>query len=177
MKIKFLYILLIVLWAFAAKAQPDKGYGGAVLYNLQTQGIGLCARVQLKLYNHLSLVPQIYYFPSFNKIHELYLGANLHYEFHRWTKFTPYMAGGGFYNNWMSYAQSSATKAKQNNILPEGGVGILFGKKCWKPFVEQRYNPVWKEGTFRLGIMYYPGCNTKGPGINKKSYPCPDIIK
>ncbi len=171
------YFVIFILITFKTYAQTNVGIGGSIVYNLQTQGIGAELRAQIKLFQNLSVVPQVYYFPSFNKIHEYFIGANLHYEVYRWSRITPYVAAGGFYNNWINSETSGSIKAKTNNILPEGGIGILFGKNCLKPFVEQRYNPVWREGCFRIGFIYYPGCNTKGKGINKRTYACPEYQK
>lgn len=174
-RLPLLYGFIIFFITIQAHAQTVVGLGACGIYNIQTEGIGLGVRAQFRLFRNLSVVPQVYYFPSFNKIHELFIGANLHYEIYKWKRFTPYLAGGGFYNDWINSDEFKNNKAKPSNFMPEIGVGVLFGKKCWKPFIEQRYNPLWQEGAFRLGIMWYPNCNTKGPGPNRRTYACPAI--
>ncbi len=169
--------IFILTFSFSINtySQNTIGVGASVMANLQSNGIGGGLRAQFMLYRNLSIVPQAYYYPSFNAIHEYYLGANLHYEIYRWAKFTPYLTAGGFYNHWENWANFIYPKAGLDNIVAEGGIGILFGKKCWKPFIEQRYNPIWQEGTLRLGIMWYPLCGGSTKGINRRTYKCPPI--
>jgi hypothetical protein len=176
-QLRCLVLLLMLVNPLFSKAQGYVGVGACALYNLQTTGIGFGVRGQFPILKNLSIVPQLYYYPSFNKVNELFIGANFHYEWRRWQSFTPYVAAGGFYNRWMNSETSGYLNAKPNNFIPEAGVGILFLKYCWRPFIEQRYNPVWKEGTFRLGIMWYPSiCGGNGhQGINRKTYDCPKI--
>jgi hypothetical protein len=173
------FYALVILIPSISNAQGFIGVGASAMYNFQTQGIGVGIRGQFPLVKNLSIVPQLYYFPGFNKINELFVGANLHYDWRRWQNFTPYVLAGGFYNRWLNAETSGYLKAKPNNFIPELGVGILFRSFCWRPFIEQRYNPVWKEGTFRIGIMYYPkSCSGKGSnGTNRKTYACPKINK
>lgn len=173
MKNIFLFLLPLCLIAHSGMAQEHIAVGGAGAWNIQTEGVGLDLRVQFKVVRNLFIAPQVYYFPSFNKIHELYLGANFHYEMYFWKRITPYLIAGGAYNNWFNAADWNFAGAKRSNISPEGGAGILFGKGCIRPFIEQRYNPLWQEGTFRLGVLWYPLCKGERIGINKRTYSCP----
>jgi hypothetical protein len=176
--LRFLLIVIMLATPGRGRSQDFIGVGASAMYNLQTNGIGFGVRGQFPIVINLSVVPQVYYFPSFNKVNELFMGASLHYEWRRWHKFTPYVLAGAFYNHWTNAEVSGYITAKPNNFIPEAGVGILFLSNCWRPFIEQRYNPVWKEGTFRLGIMWYPmmcGVVSKHQGTNRKTYDCPKI--
>jgi hypothetical protein len=171
------FLFFILLEQGFTSAQNYIGVGACAMYNFQTNGIGLGLRGQFPLIRNFSIVPQIYYFPSFNKVNELFLGANLHYEWRRWHRFTPYLTAGGFYNRWMNNETSGYLLAKPNNFIPEAGLGVLFLNNCWRPFIEHRYNPIWKEGTLRIGIMWYPKMCSAGIGPNRKTYACPRISK
>lgn len=175
--IRLLLVILMLSNSLLTIAQGYVGVGACAMYNIQTKGIGIGVRGQFPIVKNLSVVPQLYYFPSFNKVNEMFIGANLHYEWRRWQSITPYVAAGAFYNRWMNAERSGYLTAKPNNFIPEIGVGILFLNHCWRPFIEQRYTPVWKEGTFRLGIMWYPSmCSGKGHlGTNRQTYACPKV--
>ena len=67
--------------------------GGSAIYNFANQGIGLGARVEfpvkrIELLDGLSIVPQVAYFPSFNKNTEFYFGSSVHlgiYSIYKWS--------------------------------------------------------------------------------------------
>lgn len=149
------------------------GIGGCVIYNFQTEsfGAGLRAEVPVK---KLIVVPQISYYPGFNQINEYYAGVSLHFNIISYGNLTLYTLVNGAYNGWINYESSSLSTAKYSNWAAEGGIGIKKGK-CWKPFMELRYNVKWKEANLRLGIMYFFKCDSKNGRSKKrkKAVSCP----
>lgn len=157
----FKILIFLIFLSGTCFGQNKFGIGASMMYNFQTEGIGTGLRVQIPLGNKLSVMPQAYYFFPFNQIHEYYIGLNLHYNLLEIKNHTGYLNAGAFYNQWINFDGKIYTR---NNFLPEVGGGILFTKRCLRPFIEQRYNPLWREGTFRIGVMWYPGCNNKKSG-------------
>ncbi|MEP7171555.1 MAG: hypothetical protein ABI855_19445, partial [Bacteroidota bacterium] len=130
-------------------------------------GAGL--RVKIPIRNRLSAVPEISYFPSFNRYHELYAGVALHYEILTIRSYNLYLAAGGYYNNWINAEAYAPGLKKKNNFAPEAGGGLVRNRGCWRPFIEDRYDFKWKENTLRIGIYWYPGSCSK----NEKCPPKP----
>lgn len=166
--------LLIVFLALFMSAtntmisQDKVCIGASGIYNFQTNGLGVGLRLQIRLANKLHAVPQINYFFPFNAIHELYGGMNVHYDLLKLDIFSVYVLAGGSLNQWFNAAESNYENAKRTNVAVEAGAGAQFGKGCWKPFIEQRYNAIWQEGSFRIGVLWCPGCNSeKGGGKGK----------
>ena len=154
------WVFFIFLSSFAAGAQ-NVGIGADVMYNFQTESIGVGARVSIFPNNRLSFVPQFSYYPGFNKIHEFYLGMGLEYKFLLRDKYHLYAIAHGAYNNWLNYSVSAMDGAKQTNWNLEGGIGISTNK-CLRPFLEYRYNLKFRETHLRLGLLYILGCKGNG---------------
>ena len=162
-------VLLMFFACFSGKAQ-NVGVGADVMYNFQSESFGAGARVSIFPNNTLSSVPQFSYYPSFNKIHEYYLGMGVEYKFLRRDKYHLYAIVHGAYNNWINYAYSALDGAKASNWNLEGGAGISTNK-CLRPFLEYRYNLKFKETHLRLGLLYIFGCS--GGGSKKAHGLCP----
>ena len=178
----YLKITFILLFSFSLHAQDRFSLGISGMYNFPLQTFGAGIRAQLPLANRLSLVPQIKYMPSFNAIHEVYSGVNFHFNLLNNTiskgyrtivqpqRPVVYLAAGVQYNRWIDYEKTQNLKAKQNNILPEAGLGIAAGANFIRVFAEVKYNILWKESYGEIGLMVYP-FNTKQPRKNN----CPKI--
>jgi hypothetical protein len=150
----------------------NKGIGVCAIYNFQTESVGAGLRAEIPV-KKLIIVPQIAYYPSFNKIHEFYAGLSWHLDIASYGNTTLYTIINGAFNGWINYEGSTKKNAKFSNWAAEGGIGIKKGK-CWKPFIELRYNVKWKEANLRLGLMYYFNCNKKnGRSKKKKAVACP----
>ena len=150
----------------------NKGIGLEAIYNFQTESIGIGLRGELPV-KKLIIVPQIAYYPSFNKITEFYAGLSWHLNIISYGNLTLYTILNGSYNGWINYETSAMKNAKFSNWDAEGGIGIKKGK-CWRPFMELRYNVKWKEANLRLGLMYFFKCNNKnGRSKKKKAISCP----
>jgi hypothetical protein len=153
----------------------NNGLGGGLIYNFQTNSIGLDLRGELPLKSidfleGVSVVPQIAYFPSFNKIHEFYIGSGIHLGVYSINKWKFYALGNLSYNGWINYKSSKKENAKFSNLGLEGGIGVTT-KKCLRPFMEFRYNVKWKEANLRLGFIYTIKCEKRG------AVPCSKIPK
>jgi hypothetical protein len=162
-------ITLFLLLSFKLYSQKF-GMGLSVMYNFQTESFGTSIRGEF-IRNQISIVPQITYYPSFNKITELYLGASLHVNVVSYGNLTMYAIANGSYNGWINYENSVMDNAKFSNWGAEAGIGIKKGK-CLRPFMELRYNVKWKEANLRLGLMYFFNCSKKGHH-KKKAVSCP----
>lgn len=140
------------------------GVGGDIMYNFQTESFGAGARVSIFPNKRLSFTPQFSYYFPFNPTHEYYAGMALEYKFIRRSKIDVYLLGHGAYHSWLNYQDSPMQDAEKSNWNGEGGIGIV-GTKCWRPFIEYRYNTRFKEAHLRLGIMYVIGCKPQKWGF------------
>ena len=161
-----LFVFLFNSYLFSQKF----GAGVSLIYNFQTESVGAGLRAEI-VKGQASIVPQIAYYPAFNKISEFYLGLSLHLDLISYGDITMYGIANGSYNGWINYGISTMEKAKFSNWDAELGAGIKKGK-CIRPFLEFRYNFKWKEANLRLGIMYFFNCNKKGGG-KKRPISCP----
>ncbi len=164
---KYLIIIFLSLsFVFHAKA-GGIGIGLSAMYNLQTESFGAGFRLNLKPSSTFRLIPQVAYYPSFNKIHEYYAGLGLELNIFKIKSYSFYLLAHGAYNGWLNVETSLMKDAQYGNWASEGGAGIVKNTGCWRPFSEFRYNGNWKETNFRIGIMYvFGGCNKRGVGNN-----------
>ncbi|HUW07651.1 MAG TPA: hypothetical protein VMW01_15490 [Williamwhitmania sp.] len=158
-----LFIATIAFVAFSSVLQAQHtALGGEVIYNIQTSSYGAGLRVELP-YKYFSIVPQVAYYPAFNKVTEFYAGASLHLNVIKAKQWTGYGILHGGYNGWINYQNSAVKNAKFSNWDAEAGAGIKLNR-CLYPFLECRYNVKWREANLRLGIAYTFGCKSKGGG-------------
>lgn len=159
-------IFFLWLFCFQANAQQALSFGLSGSYNFPLQTVALGARANVPLHPRWAISPQIRYAPAFNDFHEFSAGANLHFYFIRNSgknhyvtdvpKSALYLIGGIHYNRWINYTISINTNAKTNNLLPELGVGYMFGGSLLKVFLEGKYNPLWLEPSAETGLLIYP---------------------
>lgn len=156
--------LLLCTMPFSGFAQrkrkdvPQTGFGPGIVYNLPVNSLAGELRAKIPVWNRFFAVPEVSYFMPFSPIHEFYAGAALHYESpFTLGKFTPYLAAGLYYNNWINVAEYRSSTNDRNNMAPEAGGGLVLSRGCIRPYLEGRYDMRWKEGTIRLGILFYPG--------------------
>lgn len=156
-------LLLIVLLALTFQAKAQKfGMGASLMYNFQTESFAPSLRGEF-VRGELSIVPQVAYYPPFNKINEFYVGVSLHLNLISYSDYTLYGIANASYNGWMNHESSMMEKAKFSNWGAELGGGLKKGK-CLKPFLELRYNFKWKEANLGLGLVYFFNCKKKkGP--------------
>ena len=165
---KYILIALIALIPLSELKAGGVGFGASVIYNFQTESWGSGLRVNFKPYKKFRVVPQLAYYPSFNKIHEYYIGLSLELNVVKIKKYTFYLLAHGAFNGWINNDRSTIKDAKYNNLDLEAGLGVVRNKGCWRPFLEYRYNAWWKEANLRLGIMYVFGCNDKYSSLNRQ---------
>jgi hypothetical protein len=169
----FACIILIVTAFIKEVASQQKGIGGALIYNFQTQSLGIDIRSEfpikkVKFLEGLTVAPQLAYFPWFNKVSEFYIGSSFHLGVYSLGNWVFYGLANISYNGWLNYNKSAMSNAKFSNLGIDGGVGVT-NKSCLRPFMELRYNLKWKECGLRLGLIYSLKCDQRG------MVPCPKI--
>ncbi len=167
---KSVFILLLLLVNhFNIYSQDKFSFGFSGVYNFPLNSVGIGLRAQVPIIPKVFVVPQLKYFPSFNTIHELYGGINVHYAlvegnirpdgFKR--SIDPeipmiYLAVGAQYNRWINYVETQQSNSKPNNFLPEVGLGTSIGNYPVRLFAEVKYNILWKESYGEVGLMFCP---------------------
>lgn len=153
-----LIVCALLFVGLQVKAQGT-GIGASAIYNFQSQGKGIGLRAHIPAGERWTIVPQAAWFPPFNIVNEYFAGVNVHYNLLVREKITGYIAAGGHINIWANASESPYVKAKTLNVLPEASGGLIFGAGCFRPFAEHRYNPIWKEGSTQIGILWFPRCS------------------
>ncbi len=134
------------------------GIGASGIYNFQTESFGVGLRLNIKPSNAFRVVPQVSYYPSFNKIHDLYLGVGIEVNLFKIKRFNFYALGYGGYNSWLNWEEYNMKGAKKANWAGEFGGGIVTNKGCLRPFIEYKYNLKWRETNLHLGVLFVFGC-------------------
>ncbi|KJS06476.1 MAG: hypothetical protein VR77_04855 [Flavobacteriales bacterium BRH_c54] len=155
---QLIFIFLIAFLSATTKAQ-NIGVGADAMYNFQTESFGFGARVNFFPNSSLSIVPQVAYYPGFNKINEYYFGMGLEQKIIRGNTFNFYLLAHGAYNLWANHEESTMDGAQASNWNAEVGAGITTNR-CLRPFLEYRYNFKFQETHLRLGLLYIFGCNS-----------------
>lgn len=169
---KFLLIPLLFLLSKSFSVPPFHkmiGYGPELIYNLPLSEIGIGARAHYIIDNHWILSPQLNYFIPIGQIHEINLNLHGTYLFNPWSRYTPYLTAGPYFNYWINHSESGHPKAKPFNMAAELGGGVLKNLGCMRPFAEWRFNAKWSESNVRIGFIYYPN-------ICKSNKRCPSYI-
>jgi len=163
---------LVFIIPFFCRAQ-NLGIGGDVQYNFETNGVGFGLRAAIFPNKKLSFTPEISYYPGFNQVQELLIAATADYTLFKVKSFNFYAIGQLAYNDWISYKTSPEVGAKQNNLNLELGGGVTTNK-CLRPFLEWRYNAIFREANIRIGLIYVIGCSGGGgSGPGRSSADCP----
>jgi len=151
---------------------PRTGYGFGLVYNVPVQSFGPELKARIPIRRRLYLAPELSYFLPFSPIHELYAGAAAHYELPIPAgRFSPYLAAGAYYNNWMNVDEYRNSLKDRHNFAPEAGAGIILSYGCVRPYLESRYDIRWREATIRIGLLFYPGdCRTRMKKVKCPAY-------
>jgi hypothetical protein len=169
-------ILFLVILSVSANAQRRKvskpwGYGAGVIYNFQAESFGAEVRMRIPVTGKLYAVPEVSYYPSFNRYHDLFAGGALQYDLFAIRSYNFYPLAGAYYHNWLNVDEYAPGQRKKHNLSPQAGVGLVRNRGCWRPFIEDRYDFKWKEDHLRIGIYYYPGqC-----GKSRSKEKCPSV--
>ncbi len=156
-KLALICLLSISLHQLKAQVVKEFGLGVGAICNFTVPSFGGEARGIFILSDHWAVVPQIQYYPSFNRFHDLYLGTSIHFNFTPSYRWGLYLLGHGSYHNWLNYEQSNNYKAKEHNWNLEPGLGIMKNYGCVRPYAEARYNIKWNEGNLRIGLAFFFG--------------------
>ena len=153
--------------SFAQAVKTEKlriGFGGGIIYNFHSTGIGGDLRLKIPVTKRVSFVPEFDYFPAFNDYHEFYAGAALHLEVATIGTYNLYLLGAGYFNKWINAEEFAPGQKKENNFAPELGMGLVRNHGCVRPFIEDRYDFKWKENSLRIGVyIYLSSCQGKEP--------------
>lgn len=165
----FLLMLCISLASYSQRRQPDNNkFGGAVIYNIQTSGLGLDLRAEfpltrINLLEGLSIVPQVAYYPWFNPVSEFYIGSAVHLGVYTINTWRFYALANVSYNGFINHENNTEREGSFSNLGLDAGIGVSKKiRKCWHPFFEFRYNAWWSELNMRLGLMYDLKCDRRG---------------
>lgn len=169
MKIKFTYLVLLVIFSLSTIKSQTIGAGASAIYNFQSEGYGAGLRASIYPNNRFSFVPQFSYFFGFNKVSEYTIGLAVEGKIIKYKKLNMYGLLHGGYNSWLNYKASPMKDAKPNNWNFEGGLGISTNT-CLRPFLEYRYNIKFRETHLDLGFLYIFGCKK---GNYLKEVDCP----
>jgi len=172
-KLKSILISIIFFLYCNFVFSQNFGLGAEGIYNFQTRSFGAGLRGEI-VKNEISIVPQISYYPTFNKVSEFFAGASLHINVMSYGTYMFYAIIHASFNGWINYASSPLENAHFANWCVDGGLGVRTSK-CIRPFVELRYNIKWREANLRVGVMYFFNCRDKGTGKSrkKKAVSCP----
>ncbi len=151
---------LVIIFTLTASFSQGVGIGLSGAYNFQTESFGAGVRLNVKPSNTVRIVPQVTYYPSFNKIHDLYLGLGLEINLFRIKRLSFYILGQGAYNAWLNYDEYNMKDAQTSNWALDLGGGITTNKGCFRPLLEYKYNVKWKETSLHLGLLFVFGCGS-----------------
>jgi len=164
---KVFIIITLLLIPFLGFNQ-NIGAGGSLLYNVQSESMGIGARVSIFPNDRVSFVPQFSYYSLFiGSISEWTAGLSIELKIRRRKHVNYYLLVHGGYNNWSNPAKTS-TITDPTPFNFEGGVGIS-GTKCLRPFLEYRYNLAFQETHFQLGFLYIFGCKSNTGGYRNQT--------
>jgi len=149
-------VIIVLLIPFLGRSQ-NVGVGADLAYNFQTTSAGIGLRASIFPNHNLSITPEISYYPGFNPVNEYIVSVALEDKLFKYKKYMFYIIGQIGFDNWINFTQSPMPGAKEDNFVLEGGGGITTNK-CLRPFLEYRYNVVFRETNLRLGLLYIIGC-------------------
>lgn len=151
---------LLCMLPFIGNAQ-EIGVGASAMYNFQSEGFGVGARVNFYPNNRFSFVPQASYYSLFSfsdvRVTEYNVGLSVEYKVIQGNRFNSYLLGHAAFNHWLNSDESPLEDAQPINWNLEGGIGIATNS-CLRPFLEYRYNIKFQETHLRLGLLYIFGC-------------------
>lgn len=149
-------LLILLIFKIAVYSQTEKSsFQAAVggLYDFQTKGKAGDVRLMFPLAEGFYFTPRLSYFPSSNLVHEIYSGADFDYYLLLSRKITPYVYLGGYYDDWFNSIEFRNKLAREDNLVYEGGGGLIFNFGCINPYIEYRYDAKWNEGSLGAGLM------------------------
>lgn len=167
-------IICFVIFSITYVTAQKIPVGGGIIYNF-ANGWGLDARMEYPVtrlhipwLRNVIAVPQLNYYPSLNKRHELHIVLSGHYNFYSFEGWNIYALGNMSYIAWLDHGSSDEENAKFSNIGADVGAGITY-TGCWQPFTELRLNVIGIEPSFRIGLKYLLKCKQRG------MVPCPNL--
>ncbi len=165
-------LVLLLLSSFLSINAQEYSLGGSAIYNFKTKGFGIGLRGEFPVervewLEGLSIVPQLSFFPSFNRVTDFYVGSSIHLGVYKHRKWIFYALINASYRAW-NIRDDSDSGEEYSNVAVEGGIGVTR-HTCFRPFLEFRLNAIGIEPNLRLGLLYTIHCDIKG------AVPCPKI--
>ena len=166
--LRIFLVSFLILNTYTTSFPQQNMAGGSLVYNLHTRSLGLGLRAEFPIekadfLEGISLVPQLTYYPPFNRIHEFYLGTSVHLGVYRIDRWKFYTLANVSYNGWINNDSTQYREGNFSNLGIEVGIGVSATvKKCLHPFFEFRYNFKWNDPTLSLGILYTLKCERRG---------------
>jgi hypothetical protein len=161
----FLDLMILGSGLKAQKMNFDFEFGGgfAPEYNFQTKSFGLEGKWQFNL-GRLGITPKYTYFPSTlgdssfytNNIQERLMSLGLQYNVTPNRRFHAYVLAQLTYGHWMDHDESILFNVNSKNLYPQVGLGIMRAYGCFRPYGDFTYNTQWKEGSVRIGVLWFP---------------------
>ncbi len=186
-----LWILLLLPFQMKPQASGNIAIGSSGIYNLKNYGVGHGMRLILYPQFRLNIVGEFSYFlplfvtkiplvnsfPLTYKVHEYYAGVSVNYKIHMNHRINQYLIGNAAFNYWPNFRSSSKSNAKKHGTSFEAGYGIA-GNRCFRPFIEARYNIIKLEPNVRFGFAWIFNCvYFEGYGGDaRKRYKCPSCF-
>ena len=165
---KKVYIIITLLLIPFLGFNQNIGAGGSLLYNVQTESMGIGALVSIFPDRTVSFVPQFSYYSLFiGSVSEWTAGLSIELKVIRRKHVNYYLLAHGGYNNWSNPTETSLI-TDPTPVNFEGGLGIS-GTRCLRPFLEYRYNVPFQETHFQLGFLYIFGCKNNTGGYRNQS--------
>jgi hypothetical protein len=149
---RFQVLLFLFLLGSCNSAEAQISFGGSGLYNLQTESVGVGARVVFRIEKSLQVVPQFSYFLPFSKVNEWTVGLSIQQRILKYRNFGFYGLTHAGYNHWINFQDSKMKGAQQTNWNAELGAGAQWGRGV-KFFAEWRYNVHFQEAHLQLGLI------------------------
>lgn len=162
-------LLLLTLSSFSQRRYAEhKKVGGGIDFNLARRGVGLDVRAEFPLQNidlleGLSIVPKLSYYPWFLRIHEFYIGSDVHLGVYSYDAWKFYALVNLSYNGFINHENNIYRDQDFSNFGMDigGGVKTKLGK-CLHPYLELRLNLVFFEPHLSFGVLYDLECDRRG---------------
>lgn len=158
-------LFLLILSHFLSVNAQEFRLGGSAIYNFRTHGFGLGIRGEfpverIEWLEGLSIVPQLAFFPSFNRVTDFYIGSSVHLGVYKHRKWIFYGLINASFRAWDLNDDSDGAE-EYSNVAVEAGIGVTR-HTCLRPFLELRLNAIGIEPNLRIGVLYTFNCDIKG---------------
>lgn len=180
-------ILILILLSLCLSGNTQRRFyeknrvGGGIDFNIDQVAPGIDIRAgfplnKIDLLAGLSIVPKLSYYPWFNRVHEFYIGSDVHLGLLKRDPWKFYALMNLSYNGFINHENNLYRDGGFSNFGMDLGVGAsLKLLKCLYPYLELRFNLIWREPHISLGMMYDLKCDRRGAVPCSKIPPQPSF--